>query len=302
MGQSPSPFFPSLDRFLHCLTVERHLAANTIQAYHADLELLFSHLAGCKVGAPEQVTPDHLRSYLHAAHDAGLSARSNARRLSSIRLFFHYLVAENLLPRDPTVGIDLPKIKQTIPNSLTPGEVDRLLQFADLSAPLAIRNHAMLYFLYGTGLRVSELVRLPTIGVNLTGGYVRVLGKGEKERLVPFGEEVRERLGHYLASSRPLLLKGRLSPYLFVTSRGTAMTRLRFWQIVQEVCRRQGISKSISPHSLRHSFATHLVENGADLRSVQMMLGHADIATTQIYTHVDGSRLKAAHKKFHPRG
>lgn len=302
MGQPLSPLISCLDAFLHHLTVERQLAANTIQAYQADLHSFFGHLAGCKINAPAQATQDHLRSYLHKAHAAGLSARSNARRLSSIRLFFQFLVAENLLPLDPTVGIDLPKIKQSLPKSLTLGEVDRLLQFADLAEPLAIRNHAMLYFLYGTGLRVSELVRLPTIGVNLTAGYVRVLGKGEKERLVPFGEEVRERLGHYLASSRPLLLKGRITPFLFVTSRGTAMTRLRFWQIIQEVCLRQGIMKSISPHSLRHSFATHLVENGADLRSVQMMLGHADIATTQIYTHVDGSRLKAAHKKYHPRG
>jgi len=302
MGQPLSPLVVCLDTFLHHLTVERQLAANTIQAYHADLQFFFVHLAKCKIKAPEQVTQAHLRSYLHKAHDLGLSARSNARRLSSIRLFFQFLVAEGLIRLDPTVGIDLPKIKQSIPKALTLGEVDRLLQFADLPEPLAIRNNAMLYFLYGTGLRVSELVRLPTIGVNLTAGYVRVLGKGDKERLVPFGEEVRERIGHYLSGSRPLLLKGRLSPFLFVTSRGTAMTRLRFWQIIQEVCLRQGIMKSISPHSLRHSFATHLVENGADLRSVQMMLGHADIATTQIYTHVDGSRLKAAHKKYHPRG
>ncbi len=302
MGHPQSQLTSCLDSFLHFLTVERQLAANTIAAYHADLQFFFSHLARCKIGAPADVSQVHLRSYLHKAHDFGISTRSNARRLSSIRLFFQFLLAENQISLDPTVGIDLPKIKQSLPKALTLGEVDRLLQFADLPDPLAIRDNAMLYFLYGTGLRVTELVRLPTVGVSLTAGYVRVLGKGEKERLVPFGEEVRERLGHYLASSRPLLLKGRLSPFLFVTGRGTAMTRLRFWQIIQEVCLRQGIMKSISPHCLRHSFATHLVENGADLRSVQMMLGHADIATTQIYTHVDGSRLKAAHKKFHPRG
>ncbi|MDD5758584.1 MAG: site-specific tyrosine recombinase XerD [Desulfobulbaceae bacterium] len=302
MGQPPSPFTSHLNAFLHYLKVERQLAANTILAYQADLHFFFSHLHHRKIDSPAEVNQSHLRSYLHKAHAMGISARSNARRLSSIRLFFQFLVSENLTPLDPTLGIDLPKIKQSIPKSLTIGEVDQLLQFADLPDPLAIRNHTMLYFLYGTGLRVSELVRLPTIGINLTAGYVRVLGKGDKERLVPFGEELRERLDHYLASSRPLLLKGRKSPFLFISNRGTAMTRLRFWQIIQEVCLRQGVLKSISPHSLRHSFATHLVENGADLRSVQMMLGHADIATTQIYTYVDGSRLKAAHKRYHPRG
>lgn len=303
MGQPSSAFASSLDAFLHYLTVERQLAANTILAYQADLLAFFSHLhRHSRLHSPSEVNQSHIRSYLHKAHAIGMSARSSARRLSSIRLFFRFLLSEKLTPTDPTLGIDLPKIKRSIPKSLTTGEVDQLLQFADLPDPLSIRNQTMLYFLYGTGLRVSELVRLPTIGVNVSAGYVRVLGKGDKERLVPFGEELRERLEDYLASSRPLLLKGRISPFLFISNRGTAMTRLRFWQIIQEVCLRQGVLKPISPHSLRHSFATHLVENGADLRSVQMMLGHADIATTQIYTHVDGSRLKAAHKKYHPRG
>ena len=302
MGKPQAQLISCLDLFLHYLTVERQLAANTIQAYHADLRSFFAQVEGGQTLGPDQISRSHIRSYLHEAHAQGLSARSNARRLSAIRRFFQFLISENLVSLDPTAGIDLPKLKQSLPKALTPGEVDLLLDFAESTDPLMIRNAAMLHFLYGTGLRVSELVRLPAGGVNLVAGYVRVLGKGSKERLVPFGDETRERVGHYLASSRPLLLKGRLSPFLFVTNRGTAMTRLRFWQIIQEVCLRQGIRKSISPHSLRHSFATHLVENGADLRSVQMMLGHADIATTQIYTHVDGSRLKAAHKKFHPRG
>lgn len=302
MGQPLSPLSSSLDAFLHYLTVERQLAGNTIAAYHADLDSLFVLLAGERIDDPTQVTQTHIRSFLHQAHDQGISTRSNARRLSAIRLFFRFLLAEDLVTQDPTLGIDLPKIGQGLPKSLTVGEVDRLLDLGEGSDPLLLRNAAMLYFLYGTGLRVTELVRLPVAGINLSGGYVRVLGKGCKERLVPFGEVARERLDSYLSRSRPLLLKGRTSPFLFVTSRGTAMTRLRFWQIIQEVCLCQGISKRVSPHSLRHSFATHLVENGADLRSVQMMLGHADIATTQIYTHVDGSRLKAAHKKYHPRG
>lgn len=302
MAQTQSQLSLSLQTFLHYLTVERQLAANTVAAYEADLLSFISYLARRSIRLPSEVQSSHLRNYLHQAHASGLTARSNARHLSAMRRFFRFLIAENRLSHDPTADIDLPKIKQTIPQALTIAEIDRLLGDVAPSTPLAIRNQAMLTFLYGTGLRVTELVRLPTIGVNLTAGYVRVLGKGNKERLVPFGDEVRERLGQYLAASRPLLVKGRMTPFLFVTSRGTAMTRLRFWQIVQETCLRQGISKEVSPHSLRHSFATHLVENGADLRSVQMMLGHADIATTQIYTHVDGSRLKAAHKKYHPRG
>lgn len=302
MAQTQSQLSLSLQTFLHYLTVERQLAANTVAAYEADLLSFISYLARRSIRLPSEVQSSHLRNYLHQAHASGLTARSNARHLSAMRRFFRFLIAENRLSHDPTADIDLPKIKQAIPQALTIAEIDRLLGDVAPSTPLAIRNQAMLTFLYGTGLRVTELVRLPTIGVNLTAGYVRVLGKGNKERLVPFGDEVRERLGQYLAASRPLLVKGRMTPFLFVTSRGTAMTRLRFWQIVQETCLRQGISKEVSPHSLRHSFATHLVENGADLRSVQMMLGHADIATTQIYTHVDGSRLKAAHKKYHPRG
>jgi len=302
MEQTQSQLSLSLQTFLHYLTVERQLAANTVAAYEADLQSLIGYLSRRSIRLPSEVQSSHLRNYLHKAHASGLTARSNARHLSAMRRFFRFLIAGNRLSHDPTADIDLPKIKQTIPQSLTIAEIDRLLGDVAPSSPLAIRNQAMLTFLYGTGLRVTELVRLPTIGVNLTAGYVRVLGKGNKERLVPFGDEVRERLGQYLAASRPLLVKGRVTPFLFVTRRGTAMTRLRFWQIVQETCLRQGITKEVSPHSLRHSFATHLVENGADLRSVQMMLGHADIATTQIYTHVDGSRLKAAHKKYHPRG
>lgn len=304
MGHIPTPLISSLERFLLHLAAERQLAPNTIAAYQADISFFFTHLttAKVKVNSPEQVSSVHLRDFLLAAHKAGRSARSNARRLSAIRRFFQFLLSQNLTQHDPSAGIDLPKIKQSLPKSLNLSEVDQLLAIPDQPTPLAIRNAAMLHLLYGTGLRVSELVRLPVSGLNLTAGYLRVLGKGNKERLVPFGDEARERIAHYLSSSRPLLLKARVSPFLFVTNRGTAMTRLRFWQIIQEVCLQQGISKQISPHTLRHSFATHLVENGADLRTVQMMLGHADIATTQIYTHVDSSRLKKAHKKFHPRG
>ena len=185
---------------------------------------------------------------------------------------------------------------------LSIAEVDRLLTAGATSSPLMLRNHAMLHLLYATGMRVSELVNMPVAALNLGSGFVRVLGKGSKERLVPFGEEARDRVSRYLKEARPQLLKNRRSDFLFISNRCKPMTRLRFWQILREIARAKGINKEISPHVLRHSFATHLMTNGADLRWVQMMLGHADIATTQIYTHVDSDRLKSLHQKFHPRG
>lgn len=229
--------------------------------------------------------------------------RSNARRLSCLRSFFAFLAAEKIIDIDPTRMLDLPRSRRTLPVDLSLDEVRLLLQQGDDAvSSCGIRNDAMLYLLYATGLRVSELVMLPLVALNLESGYVRVLGKGEKERIVPFGDEASGKIRHYLTSSRPMLLKGRICEFLFVTNRARPMTRLRFWQIVQETAIKAGINKKISPHTLRHSFATHLLAGGADLRSVQMLLGHSDIATTQIYTHIDSSRLQAVHKKFHPRG
>ncbi|HCC54422.1 MAG TPA: site-specific tyrosine recombinase XerD, partial [Desulfobulbaceae bacterium] len=216
--------------------------------------------------------------------------------------FFKFLLAEKLIDTDPCAVLDLPKPGRPLPRVLTIPEVNRLLASPVNGNVLSLRNHAMLHLLYATGMRVSELVNLPLAGVNLMGGYVRVFGKGAKERLIPFGEAAREYLKLYTRDARPLILKKRVSDLLFVTGHSKAMTRLRFWQIVQQTARLAEISKKISPHMLRHSFATHLLEHGADLRSVQMMLGHSDIATTQIYTHVDSNRLKSAHQKFHPRG
>jgi integrase/recombinase XerD len=294
-------FADSLASFLQYLTAQRRLSPNTVDAYRADLEFLFKSLPN-SVSSPVKIKQSHLRKYLQQDHDRGNSNRSNSRRLSAFRLFFKFLISENFLEIDPSQGISLPKIKKTLPHTLSIPEVNRLIETSADQSPLQLRNSAMLHLLYATGLRVSELVKISTAGVNLSAGYLRVLGKGSKERLVPFGDMARERIEYYLQSSRPQLLKGRMSDYLFVTNRGTSMTRLRFWQIIKEVCLAKGITKKISPHMLRHAFATHLVENGADLRSVQMMLGHSDIATTQIYTHVDSKRLKSCHKKFHPRG
>ncbi len=291
----------SLDLFLQYLTGQRRLALNTVKAYRADMESLFKGLPA-SVTSPSLIKASHLRSYLVRLHDQGVSNRSNARRLSAFRLYFRFLLAEKLLSLDPSFGIDLPKLSKKIPQGLGTLEVDQLLAPEAVPTPLHLRNTAMLHLLYATGLRVSELVEIYAAAVNMSSGFIRVTGKGDKERLIPFGGEAGEMIEHYLRGGRPLILKGRRSNFLFVTSRGSNMSRLRFWQIIKELCRRRGIKVRVSPHTLRHAFATHLVENGADLRSVQMMLGHADIATTQIYTHVDGRRLKDCHKKFHPRG
>lgn len=296
------PLPTGLDSFLHYLAAERRLAVNSIQAYQADLNFLLKHLAAKKITFSSDVSRQHIRNYLEQCHSQGISAKTISRKLSSFRSFFRFLLSEKQILLDPTTTLDLPKQKQVLPKGLTLSEVSLLLSGNLRQHPLAFRDTAMLHLLYATGVRVSELVKLPVVGLNLRAGFVRVLGKGNKERLVPFGQEAREKMEHYLAFGRKPLLKKRKSEFVFVTARGTAMTRLRFWQIIQENCLRLGIQKKISPHTLRHSFATHLVENGADLRTVQLMLGHADISTTQIYTHVDSNRLRTAHKKFHPRG
>ena len=293
---------PFQDLFLHYLAAERRLADNTLDAYQSDLASFLDFVARHGITTPADITTTHIRNYLSHCRDSGISHRSNARRISCLRAFFRFLVGDKLIAVDPSLLIDLPKPGRRLPKVLSIAEVDRLLTASDASSPLMLRNHAMLHLLYATGMRVSELVNMPVAALNLGSGFVRVLGKGAKERLIPFGEEARDRVGRYLKEGRPLLLKNRRSDFLFVSNRGKPMTRLRFWQLLREIARATGINKEISPHVLRHSFASHLLANGADLRWVQMMLGHADIATTQIYTHVDSDRLKSLHQKFHPRG
>jgi integrase/recombinase XerD len=296
------PFASYLDPFLQYLAAERRLALNTILAYQADLVSLLDFLATRNTTASAGIEAGQLRDYLLQCRQSGISSRSNARRVSALRAFFRFLLAEKLIDQDPSRLLDLPKGGRKLPRVLTMAEVERLLEAAAGGDPLALRNNAMLHMLYATGLRVSELVNLPVAALHLTRGYLRILGKGNKERLVPFGEEARERLEAYLHLGRSSLLQKRNSDLLFLTRKGKAMTRLRFWQIIRETALAAGIRTEISPHMLRHSFATHLLEHGADLRSVQLMLGHADIATTQIYTHVDSERLKSIHRRFHPRG
>lgn len=288
-----------LQWFLQHLTIQRRLAANTVTSYAADLHFFLQFLGKRDLA---EVTREQVQQYFLTCHQQHISARSNARRLAALRAFFQFLQQQNLISQNPLTDIDTPKIGQTLPKVLTEAEVDALLRRPTRPSPLALRNYAMANLLYASGLRVSELVNLPVTSCNLTTGHLRVLGKGDKERMVPFSTTAGAIVQEYLEQTRPLLLKGKSSPLLFCSNRGKAMTRNRFWQIIREMARAAGITKEISPHVLRHSFATHLLAGGADLRAVQMMLGHADIATTQIYTHVDTDRIKAIHHKFHPRG
>jgi len=295
--------FPQhLQLFLRHLTVQRRLAENTVAAYRADLQSFLRFAAQLGAPAPAAIDQDLLQHYFAFCHGRRISARSNARRLAALRAFFLFLCEQGVVAVNPTVDIDAPKIGRSLPKAIGVAEVDRLLQLPEQTSPQVLRNYAMLHLLYGSGLRVSELVSLPVNGCNLSSCHLRILGKGDKERVVPFSAAAGVVVRDYVERGRPLLVKGRRSPLLFLSNRGSGMTRNRFWQIIQAIARHAGIGGAISPHMLRHSFATHLLAGGADLRSVQMMLGHTDIATTQIYTHIDVDRLKASHRRFHPRG
>jgi integrase/recombinase XerD len=282
--------------------VHRRLSKNTVDSYASDLHFFLEFLEKQDVDMPEPVTPELVRAFLAECFQKNIASRSNARRLSALRAFFDYLVFQRIRLDNPVADIDSPKIASNLPDILTVAEVDQMLTIPKKQTPLILRNFAMLHLLYATGIRVSELVGLPVRDCSLTSGHVRILGKGDKERMVPFNEIAGGRIEEYLAKARPALLRRRASPYLFVTGRGGKMTRNRFWQILKEIVAANGIEKHVSPKTMRHSFATHLLAGGADLRSVQMMLGHADIATTQIYTHVDKGRVKELHRRFHPRG
>ncbi|MHB8809719.1 MAG: site-specific tyrosine recombinase XerD [Desulfobulbaceae bacterium] len=291
-----------LERFLHHLVAERRLAANTVAAYGSDLRFFLEYLGREGRLPASAVTSEHLRGYFRHCHQLKISARSNSRRLAALKAFFAYLVREKVVAVNPASDIDAPKTGRSLPKALNIEDVDRLLTLPLQKTPLILRDYAMLYLLYATGMRVTELVGLPASSCNLTSQHLRVRGKGDKERIVPFGEIAGKRLQEYLEQGRPALLKKKASPALFLSNRGAAMTRARFWQIINGLAAHAGIRQRISPHMLRHSFATHLLAGGADLRAVQMMLGHADITTTQIYTKVDASGLKSAHQRFHPRG
>ena len=298
----PPQFTTYLEVFLQHLYSERRLSENTIAAYDSDIRLFLDFIVRNNITLLEDIALDTIHAFLAASRRKNVSNRSNARRVSALNSFFTFLAVHRHIQRNPFATVDLPKSGRLLPKALSIADVNRLLTPPSAASPLTIRNHAMLTLLYATGLRVSELIGLPLNSCNLTAGFLRVFGKGNKERLVPFGVAAKDVIETYLERSRPLILKGRRSNYLFVTGQAKPMTRVRFWQIISETASASGINKTISPHMLRHSFATHLLANGADLRAVQLMLGHADIATTQIYTHIDQDRLKSIHRSFHPRG
>ncbi|MCP4579578.1 MAG: site-specific tyrosine recombinase XerD [Deltaproteobacteria bacterium] len=287
------------DEFITYLRVERGLAENTIQAYSRDLVRFMKYLESRDLN-PLKISRNVIRDYLgHLAHD--LSKRSQARNISALKTFFRFLVSEGRMEENPARLLETPRIQRKLPDILSLDEVERLLSQPDITTPLGQRDRAMLELLYATGLRVSELINLRLLNINLEAGYAKALGKGSKERLVPFGEKALQAINGYLSHGRPALLKDGHPPQLFLNFRGNPLTRQGFWKIIKNHGIMAGIRKNIKPHGLRHSFASHLLEAGADLRSVQVMLGHADITTTQIYTHVTRERLKELHGACHPR-
>lgn len=291
-----------LDQFLHYLIVEKGLSKNTIEAYGHGLGRFLNHLKEKGVQKIEEITKFHIRGFLLVLKKKNLSTRTIVRNLVVLRTFFRFLIQEGILETNPVENLESPKVTKTLPEILTLKEIEQLLEQPDIQTALGKRDRAMLEMLYATGMRVSELTQLPIHQVNLEGGYVLLLGKGSKERIVPLGSEAIKWVTFYLKESRGMLAKGKENPFLFVNRSGKAMSRQRFWKTLKHYARRAALRKRITPHLLRHSFASHLLERGADLRSVQMMLGHVDISTTQIYTHVTGDRLKKVHKQFHPRG
>lgn len=295
------PLDTAIDLFLDHVKIERGLARNSVLAYGRDLARFRRYTEQHGLDDAADIEPRHLLGYLVTLAEDKLAARSQARQLVSLRGLFRYLRAERHVPLDPTADLEPPRLGLRLPEILSVDEVDRLLRAPDDSTPRGLRDAAMIETLYATGLRVSELVSLRLADVNLDHGFLTTVGKGRKQRLVPVGEVACERLRQYLVEARPVFDRGRNAPALFLTHFGKPMTRQGFWKLLRGYALAQDIRKPISPHKLRHSFATHLIENGADLRAVQAMLGHADVGTTQIYTHLTRGRLGEVYRKHHPR-
>jgi integrase/recombinase XerD len=292
-----------LDEFCDAVWLEDGLAKNTLESYRRDLTLYAAWLAADRERSLLQAVEADISAYLvYLLEQRRSRATSTARGLSSLKRFYRYATREQRMAEDPTLRIDTPKRAPRFPKSLSEGDVEALLAAPDVETPLGLRDRAMLEVLYATGLRVSELVGLKVVEVSLDMGVVRVFGKGNKERLVPLGEEAASWLTRFSAEGRPALLNGRSANALFVTARGAGMTRQAFWHLIKRYGSRSIPDQALSPHVLRHAFATHLINHGADLRVVQLLLGHADISTTQIYTHVARERLKKLHQQHHPRG
>ena len=294
-------FDDAIDHFLAYLQTEKGLAENTVSSYGRDLTKLFHFLGKKKLDQVEDVEKHHLLSWMVSLSRSDLRAKSQLRALVAARQFFRFLRKEKIVVTNPTQDIDLPKPIKSLPSFLEVDEVEKLLEMQSEKTPKGIRDHAMITVLYATGLRVSELVNLPCEGVDLERGYILTEGKGRKERVIPLGGRASEALEHYMESARQHYLKAQASEFLFLRQGGKPMTRQGFWKLLKQYARLSGIQKEISPHKLRHSFATHLVERGADLRAVQAMLGHADLSTTEIYTHVNQARLRQIYGTHHPR-
>lgn len=288
--------------YLIFLQLEKNLSFNTISSYATDLKKYLNFLHSLGIDNLKDVRKQHVREFISHLHSLNLSTSSIARKFSSIRMFHRYLSGENILQEDPTENIVAPKLPRRLPAVLEVREVEALLDQVDISSALGLRNKAMLELLYATGLRVSELINLKQSNLLLDDGLVRVVGKGTRERVVPMGKIAIRFLKMYLSNQRPVLARSLKSKdYLFLNRSGRPLTRMGFWKIFKSYVDKAGIRKKVSPHTLRHSFATHLLEGGADLRYVQEMLGHSDISTTQIYTHIDREFLKEVHRTFHPR-
>jgi integrase/recombinase XerD len=291
----------ALKAFIHYLTVEKGLASNTLQSYERDLTYYLNHLELSGIQRLEDSSRQHITQYLLRLKQEGKASATLSRNVSSIRSFYQFLLRDRRITQDPSVHVETPKIERKLPKVLTMREVEDLLQAPDVTQPLGKRDAAMLELLYATGIRVSELVQLSLDDVHLQMGFIRCMGKGAKERIIPLGTKAIEALEMYLQNGRSKLLKKNKEETLFLNHHGKPLSRQGFWKIIKKLAREAQIKKEITPHTLRHSFATHLLENGADLRSVQEMLGHADISTTQIYTHVTRMRLKDVYAKAHPR-
>lgn len=288
----------NLHKFLNYISVEKGLSRNTVESYERDIKKFNSY---SKDKDLSDITKKEIIQFLSHLNSNGLSPATISRNIVAIRSFYKFLASEKEIASDPTENLESPKKWNRLPKTLSYDEIDRLINHNKGNNPSGIRDDAMIELLYACGLRVSELVSLKMNNINLDTGFLITIGKGKKERIVPVGEIALNKIRRYLFSGRADLLKDKRSDYLFVTWSGTAMTRQGFWKLIKKYAKEAGIKKAFSPHTLRHSFATHLLDHGADLRAVQMMLGHSDISTTQIYTHVSRERLKKVHNKYHPR-
>lgn len=290
-----------VEEFIHYLAVERGLADNTLDSYNRDLNQFMGFLENEKVLDLQKATRNLIMGYLLFLQKRGRATATVSRHLAALKSFYHFLLREKYIEKDPTVNLESPKLEKKLPHILSVNEVEMLLNQPKIGDPGGLRDKAMLELLYATGIRVSELISLDVNHINLDMGYVRCFGKGSKERIIPVGSLARKCVGEYLQKGRVKLIKNKAEQSLFVNQHGRRLTRQGFWKIIKKYARLASITKEITPHTMRHSFATHLLENGADLRSVQEMLGHADITTTQIYTHLTKGRLREVYAKSHPR-